>query len=143
MKNKIMKIRTTYLLILTLFTNPFFAFTCRDKVEGGHKYITFINNTRYTVYVAQKPQIRIDPNDTLYDCNSMEYEIISKNNYFIEPSNNYWETDFKVRNFVMYFVYPHQTSFYDSCEDARKHQLKRYQLTKEDLDRMNWIITYP
>jgi hypothetical protein len=138
-----MKTKTKYLLILTLFIIPFFAFTCRDKVEGGHKYITFINNTRYAIYVAQKPQMIVSPTDTLYECNSREIEMLPMGACSLFPSNNYWETDFKVRNFVMYFVYPNRTSFYGTCEETRKHQLKRYQLTKEDLDRMNWTITYP
>ncbi|MDR1458846.1 MAG: hypothetical protein LBI60_01335 [Bacteroidales bacterium] len=87
--------------------------------------------------------MKILPNDTLYECNSKEHKIVSNGICFLTPTNNYWETDLKLENLVMYFVYPQLTSSYSSCEEAQKHQLMRYQLTKEDLDQMNWMITYP
>jgi hypothetical protein len=127
---------------VALLLLPLFAFTCEDKVEGGHEHIIFINNSEDIIYLTQKPQMKILPTDTLYECNNYETELHPKDSFLCEPLNSYWETDFKVRDFVMFFVFSKST-FDNPCEEVRKYQLKRYQLTKEDLDRMNWVITYP
>jgi hypothetical protein len=144
-----MKIKTKYLLILILFTIPFFAFTCRDKVEDGHKQILFINNSENLVHVLEKIKIHLTIDDTLFTCGGRGWILQKGGDLIITPGNNYWETDFKLYPYYQLFVFSQRlSSLY--CHDGEKikefsdkYQLKRYQLTKEDLDKMNWTITYP
>jgi hypothetical protein len=144
-----MKIKTKHLLILTLFTIPFFAFTCRDKVEGGHECITFINTSGISIDVIPKTKVHIEKNDTSFTCG--DKRILPQDGIFIINSelNQYWETSFKLYSFIQIFVFSCQFNF-NYCHDKEnikefsdKYLLKRYQLTKEDLDRMDWTITYP
>ena len=131
------------MFLFVILTIPFMAFTCEDKVEGGHKYIAFINNSNEMVYITEKGQMRILPHDTLYDCNNKAFKTLPNDTIYLEPLNTYWETDFKVRDIVMYFVFPELIPSLEFCEEVRKHQLKRYQFTEKDLIKMDWTITYP
>lgn len=141
--------KTKILIILSL---PLFAFTCNEKVEGGgHEYITFINNTADSIDVIEKIKIHVAVNDTFLSCDGMGGLSIKEKNFIIEPGggNRYWETDFKGYSFIQFFVLSKKLDF-AYCDDkeklkdfSNKYLLKRYQLTLEDLQRMNWTVVYP
>jgi hypothetical protein len=144
-----MKNKVKYLLILTLFTIPFFAFTCGDKVEGGHKHILFINNSENSVHVLEEIKTHLTLDDTLFTCGGRGWILQKGEDLIITSGNNYWETDFKSCQCYQLFIFSQRFSS-SYCHDEEnikefsdKYLLKRYQLTKEDLDRMNWRITYP
>jgi hypothetical protein len=135
-----------YIAILLL---SLFSFTCGDKVDDGHKYICFINRSDSTIYVGERWQIIIQKTDTIFGCGGWISTFEKGKTRLFEPLNNYWETDFKAIPFVQFFVFSQRPPYLsERCEDvisefSHTYQLKRYQLTKEDLDRMNWTITYP
>jgi hypothetical protein len=129
------------LFVVLLF--PLFAFTCKEKVAGGHKEILFTNNSDDTIYVAERWQIKISFSDTIYKKGLQRIEIGKNESFGFDPLNNYWETDFNVIPFIQYFVFSQRTYNLESYEEWQKYQLKRYLLTKEDLEKMNWRIVYP
>lgn len=126
--------------------------TCvREK--GEHEFITFVNHTEDTLYITKTCRIKIEPSDTLCDCNCGFITVLKGDTCQLLPSNHYWETDFKLIPYIQFFVFPASIFTYSEgtreytypsfCEETVKYQLKRYQLTEADLDSLNWTITYP
>jgi hypothetical protein len=70
----------------------------------------------------------------------------------------YWETIITGYPFIQFFILSNESNILSNSEKCDfhiyidencireymdKYLLKRYQLIKEDLDRMNWVVTYP
>jgi hypothetical protein len=140
--------RFLFLAGALIMTFPFFAFTCEEHVEGGHKRITFVNESDDLIHVIEIAKNNVAIDDTLFTCKYGGRLLQKGEEWLMEPTHNYWETDFKNFSFIQIFVFSKQ--FDVDCDDEEKvrefsdkYLLKRYQLTKEDLDEMDWVITYP
>jgi hypothetical protein len=148
------------LFILSLAFFPLFAFTCVEKVEGGHEYIEFVNNSSDTVYVVFKESMHIEPSDTLLS-HLREICILEPGmSRKYEPGLHcrYWETTITGYPFIQFFILSKESKILSNSEECDfhvyidencireymdKYLLKRCLLIKEDLDRMNWVVTYP
>lgn len=133
----------TYRNILFVVLSSFLmAFSCGDKVDGGHKCISFVNMSQDTVYLAEKSLRIIEPSDTFINCHGYQVAVLPGDTMQVHPANNYWETEFKIIPYFQLFVLPRKT-FDLPCDEARKYVIKRYQLTRNDLDSLGWIVIYP
>ncbi|MDL2224565.1 hypothetical protein LJB92_04545 [Bacteroidales bacterium OttesenSCG-928-M06] len=126
--------------------------TCCDQCDGGHKYITIINNTSEDIVCQRKWKGIITPEDTLFDCRVACFLIKSSNLEKNESANDCWEIDFRAIPYIQFFVLDAKKYFEYldipgniPCDTVRKYMptLQRYQLTLEELERMNWTVTYP
>ena len=90
-----------YLLIIAII--PLFAFQCEDRVDGGHKYIAFVNNSDETIYVSRT----VGDKDTLFDCYFVQLKTLPQDTIYLKPMNNYWETDLsgKKKNIFCFVQY--------------------------------------
>ncbi|MFR5659275.1 hypothetical protein [Butyricimonas paravirosa] len=135
--------RITKVWIIALVAGLFLA-CVREK--GDHQFITFINHSEDAVHISLKRIIKIKPSDTLYNCNqSITSPIEVGDSCQFIPTNYFWETDFKWRSYIQIFVFPASIFTYNDdgtrdysdpsfCENTIKYQLKRYQLTEDELD---------
>ena len=152
---KKIKISTMLLLIIV-----FISAGCPDKCEDCHQYITFVNNSDEKITcqfrgIGEKkislciiywdnPLLRIHSgNSELIPCRNIErncsWETQLNTNYLIQ---------FQVMNDSVYqhYTYLFDYNDYSSYNDSiRKYVpiLHCYQLTLEDLQRMNWTVVYP
>jgi len=139
------QIRTIILLIAI----PILLCACPDK-EDGHRYITFINKSGQIIACQEFWSGHITNADTLFQC-AIAAVGIPADSLFNFPSLNHsgWETDFRAIPYIQYLImdgeiYREYIAPPD-CDTIRKYVpiLHRYQLTLEDLQRMNWTVIYP
>lgn len=134
------------MLLLLLAAIPLLAFDCGGG--KGHNCITFVNNSDSEVHVLERFELISNPSDTFFVCGyggtilqpgeefCFEYGIVDR-----------WDDYLSAKPYVQYIVLSKQ--FKGKCSEetikefTEKYQLKRYLLTKEDLDRMNWTVVYP
>ncbi len=145
-----MKIRKNILLIgFSLIAIPFMAFDCDCSGRDKHECITFVNKSNIEIYVSWSTKPISTPNDTITYCGNIETPLIPDSKFdFGYGVIDTWDDFFCARPYVQFMVFSESYSLEDCTEEylkdfTEKHQLKRYQLTKEDLDRMNWTVVYP
>lgn len=135
--------------ILLLFTViPLLAFDCGSN--EGHNCITFVNKSDKDIYIIQRTIPMENQDDTLFTCGSIN-TVLTPNNKFCFDYGviDKWSDYFKARSSVQYTILSKPFYYSDSCSNEQirdfteRYQLRRYQLTKEDLDNMNWTVTYP
>jgi hypothetical protein len=136
-------------MIILLLTVCSILYACPKKT--GHQHITFINKSDREV-VCQPHYLTgdITSEDILFQCRKGANGILSGSSYYYS-SGRYsdWETDFNNGILFVQFLIM-DAEIYDSyitapCDTIRKYVpiLHRYQLTLEDLQRMNWTVVYP
>lgn len=141
----------------------------KDK-PGAHRHINFVNNSDKDIYVSYSPYV---PNDTLCTeimqthLNPQLYKVeaYSANDFTVSL---YWNTTWEnyISNLTLgaIIVFVHDAVKSDSIctdeninwkwyNDDEKEKLylflneqiilKRYYYTLDDLDKMDWTITYP
>lgn len=143
-----MKMNIILLMIISLFLNQ----ACGDKEDNCHKTITFKNETTDTLYVMGST---FYPDTSIYS--GIPNPILDPNFTKVLPSESnirvLWGRDcielaFKdliPSDTLMVYVFDAQvlqTTSWDAVK-ANYLVLKRYDLSLEDLQRMNWTITYP
>lgn len=138
-------IKRLFFLVILVFAFLSFSFCGSEK---GHEYITFLNNSDETVYMSDRWQIIIDSGDTLLICNLKQTKLLKDTPKYLKAHNDVWETDFKVLPFLQVFVLSEYSNPTNCTEESiskfqKEHQLKRYRLTREYLDSVDWVITYP
>jgi hypothetical protein len=138
-------------IIIVLFTALFFCVACfRDK--DCHYAITFINNSNNTLYIdwcgAYPDTLWIgDPNPLLNDYNKV---LPFENNCSSLRSRDCFCYNFNYPELVrddtiMVYVFDAdvlENTPWDTVK-AKYLVLERYDLSLEDLERLNWTITYP
>jgi hypothetical protein len=140
-------------LIMLLFI-AFICTGCPDKCEDCHQYITVENKSGIKINVQMIWRGNISQADTLWDCRvaALPIEINSSRQFecarFHRGGN--WENDFKVIPYIQFLifdaeVYEETVDYEVPCEETTYTipVLYRYQLTLEDLQRMNWTVVYP
>jgi len=125
---------------------------CRREKDNCHKTITFINKTEGTLYVTSAYEypdtmvFRTEPNPIL---NPNFTKVLPKeNNTQVLWSRDCIELAFKdliPSDTLMIYVFAGQvlnTTPWDIVK-ANHLVLKRYDLSLEDLQKLDWTITYP
>jgi len=122
----------------------YFTACCSCKHENCHKKIIIINNSNKSIYYhpnsSNSDTLILDYNPTSIDGFKIE-KLSSKNDYY----NSCIEGRFYDSKTIRYIFYDAQileTTPWDTVR-AKYLILKRYDLSLEDLQRMNWTITYP
>ena len=122
---------------------------CPDKTEG-YRYITFVNKSDRGIVCQRVWSGAITNTDTLFFCGMGVVGIIadSQHNFECPIRDNGWEDSFNIIPFLQFLVMDAES--YDRyieapCDTIRKYVpiLHRYQLTLEDLKRMNWTVVFP
>jgi len=120
---------------------------CKEK----DYYIYILNNSDDTIFV----QHSIDryfylKNDTFYDCEFSTYinDRLLPNERMEMPAHrgDYdWNEYFERATYIQYIMVSDSVVNNVPCDTIRKYNmiLHRYQLTGEDLKRMDWVVTYP
>ncbi len=121
-----------------------FSFACGPK--EGHDTITIVNNSNERIpFQVRIIYDEIYPSDTIYDCGIGIYGSL-KDTYYLEAyRNRSWEVTFKSTPFIQIFMLNDSVHKNVPCNIIRKYNmiLHRYQLTLEDLQRMDWTVVYP
>ncbi|MDL2231022.1 hypothetical protein LJB75_01225 [Bacteroidales bacterium OttesenSCG-928-L19] len=88
----------------------------------------------------------IDTSDTLYRCR-LGVRSFSDNKCKLKAASRcgYWESDFEDIPYIQFLIVNDSIYRNIPCDTIRKYNmvLHRYQLTLEDLQRMNWVVNYP
>ena len=130
------------ILLMSIFMS---SSKCSDDDEG-HKYITFVNNSTNDIRVQERWQIQIELSDTILDSKVIPPLLIAnKSSHEFKSLNSSWEIDFNAIPFVQYFIIDENVYTSTPWDSICKYNkvMKRYQFTKEELERMNWTVTYP
>ena len=141
--------------IILLFTSLLFlGSTCKKEKEDCHKTITVFNNSEKAIYVSFDTHYP----DTLYfghysgiTSNAFANKILAKSSSDRPLQNkDCWESDFNYgvqipSDTIMVYVFDAGVLEKEDWETVVHDYmvLKRYDLSLDDLKRMNWTITYP
>jgi len=130
-----MKRITTIILFFIILTSS----TCQKEVK--HYDLTVKNTANASIYVTWTDAYP----DTLIRCPLGYSEILPGKSYDIKSGKYGWENDFKGMQFLQIFIIDAITGSTEACDTIRLHNmiLKRYTLTYENLQQINWKITYP
>lgn len=111
---------------------------CHD--DNYHKNLTIINNSSSTISVS--PDFNYP--DTTVICPLGHYEIPSGQEH-IDHQGYGWEPRIGYLKYFQIFIVSPEVINSTPCDSIKKYNriLKRYQFNIDDLDKMNWIITYP
>ena len=113
--------------------------TCNEK--DMHKDLTIKNNTSdsiCTLYTEIYP-------DTILDCRVVGIGIGAHQEYQFVLRNG-WPNKFdRIGGVLQIFIIDSKIWKNEPCDSIKKYHriLKRYQLTLDDVEKMNWTITYP
>jgi len=143
-----MKMNIIILMITSLFLNQ----ACGDKEDNCHKTITFKNVTTDTLYVTSSYKF---PDTTTFT--GIPNPVLNPNFTKVLPNESntqvLWGRDCIELAFkdlipfdtMMIYVFNAKVLEGNTWETVKANYLvlKRYDLSLEDLQRMNWTITYP
>ena len=119
--------------------------TCSNDNENCHYKVTIVNNSDKVIYFY--PSSRYPDTLTLYPnpTTSGNYFKIEKLSSKEDIYHSCVEGKFSITSKYMYFIYDAQTLETTPWDTVVKKYmiLKRYDLSLEDLQRVNWTITYP
>ncbi|MDR1897737.1 MAG: hypothetical protein LBR10_13200 [Prevotellaceae bacterium] len=134
-----------------MFSSLLLAGSCEQKITG-HQYISFVNRTDEKIACQIIWIGKITPADTIFQRQLFATHIPANSTYLFECGNIHrgkaWEDDFKVIPYIQFLILNdniYQQYYLEPCDTIRKYVpiLHRYQLTLEDLQRMDWTVVYP
>lgn len=134
---------------LVLFITALFLFACPDREDPIDSEITIYNNSAWDVVWFLDFNLSQDTS-----INALPYPLSSNNigNFIIYSNNSLtfpgaWKYYFEERSpqILMLYIFNKDTIEQVSWERIEQENLveKRYDLTLEILDSLNWTITYP
>jgi hypothetical protein len=137
-------------IILLLIAASMLLYACPDK-EEGHRYITFVNKSGNDICTHPEWFIHNNGEDTLYRCNSIPLHINANTSHNFESAirSSSWEKEFSsgthYLRFLIMDIKTYKRYMKEPCDTIRKYVpiLHTYRLTLEDLQRMNWTVTFP
>jgi hypothetical protein len=136
-----------YLAILFMGMILVSATCSNDNDKDCHNTITIVNNSDKDIYFS--PSARYPDTLTLYPnpASAGDYYKVEKNTIGKDLYRDCIEYKFKAipSGIIMFYIYDAQTIETVPWDTVVKKYLilKRYDLSLEDLQRMNWTITYP
>ena len=122
---------------------------CLSNDDDGHQFITIVNKSDAKIRVQEVWSSKISYADTLWVCGLAPLSIEPNASRMFESLYDDWEEDFKYIPFIQFLVF--DAEVYDSmrdydipCEevDYTIPVMHYYQLTLEDLKRINWQVIY-
>lgn len=127
------------IIIIVLFFVILTSSTCQR--EDNHYALTVKNRANTSVFITWTDTYP----DTLIRCPLGYIMILPGDNYDIKSSKYGWENDFKGMQIFQIFIIDAIVGNTEDCDTIRHRNmiLKRYALTYEDLQEINWEITYP
>lgn len=141
------KIKSITFLISVFIYFLLIATTCNKEDVNCHKHILIVNNSYNAIYfdyslnypdtITLYPNPSLDPDYFKIEGNSSKKDIYRdciEDNLLTNPEET-----------IMYFIYDAHTLETIPWDTVVKNYmiLKRYDLHLEDLQAMDWIITYP
>lgn len=146
--------------------------TDMENKIGAHKYINFVNNSDVNIFVSKAPYVPYDSlcYEIMQTYNNSQYTKILAHSNSNRPLGFYryrkqtWETYLSGINSGTVIIFVHDVKKSDSIctdknfnwqtmnetEEQAKYSylneqiiVKRYFCTLQDLERMDWTITYP
>jgi hypothetical protein len=133
------------ILLSSLFIIVLFLYACPEKTGQN---IIYVNNKSDNKIAFQ---IGINKQDTTFYCSDVGKTIlfmVEKNSMFNLENPDYYSTWSSYLKLLTIYILDGE--LYDKywqqpCDSIRKYVpvLHRYQLTLEDLQRMNWTVVYP
>lgn len=137
--------KVTILLIATCLL----LCACPDK--DGHEYITIVNQSDKAIIWQPKVMNISEKNELQYACQSVIGGKIDSNSldrFDYNGRGKPWESVLNSRYYLQIIVMDDETYIKymgQPCEIIRENVpvLHGYQLTIEDLQKMNWTIVYP
>jgi hypothetical protein len=138
--------KTTIKIPVFILSMILLSANCRREDEG-HKKILVINNSDDPIYFDNS--LRYPDTLTLYPNPAIDPGYFKINAHLTENdiSRGYYEDKILTNTYgkIMYFIYDAQTLETTPWDTVVKKYmiLKRYDLTKKDLDSLGWKITYP
>ena len=138
--------------IILIIISFFLCQTCGDKEDNCHKTITFKNKSTDTLYVVGST---FYPDTSIYS--GIPNPILDPNFTMVLPDENntrvLWGKDcielaFKFSipsDTMMIYVFDAKTLKVNTWETVKSNYLvlRRYDLSLQDLESLNWIIAYP
>jgi len=138
--------------IILIVTFLFLNHACGDKEENCHKTITFKNETTDTLYVTSSyefpdtttfagiPNPALNPNFTKVLPNESNTQVLWGRDCIELAFKDLIPSDT-----MMIYVFDAQVLETTPWETVKDNHLllKRYDLSLDDLQKMNWTITYP
>lgn len=133
-----------------------FCISCVDKkknYEDCHHYMMIINNSSFTIYA----HMGFKYPDTLGFTGQFPSPLVNDEKFRVLPGgentdavflhDNCLEARIKSKicpsDTMMVFLFREDSLLANDWEDAPNFVLKRYDLTIDDLNAINWTITYP
>lgn len=148
MKNYVFGVYMKRVLLFLLLVPFLMSTTCENEGEDCHVKINFINKSDKELYVDWS---------ALYPDTINSIGFLQRKNNIIKPkssnnlalrSNECFEKDFISRiksGIIMIYVFDNKITSTTSPDTIFKYKmyLERYDITLEELQNMNWEITYP
>ena len=135
--------------ILVLVTICVLLCACTNY-EYGTQHIKLKNMSDADIICQMLWSGSITNADTVLQCSLSTNFIVHKDSStLIECGYRSWETDFELIPYIQFLIMDkelfNQYNLDASCDTIRKYVpvLQLYQLKLEDLQRLNWTITYP
>jgi hypothetical protein len=123
------------------------SISCNRNTENCHDSISIINNSGNAIYFSES--FRYPDTLTLYPNPSLDpgyFKIIS-NSRKNDITRDCFETEFQLQDkgIIMYYLFDANTLETTPWDTIVKKYiiLKRYDLSLQDMQNMNWTITYP
>lgn len=139
--------KNSWLILFSIIMIPLMASTC-DSKNDLHNCITFVNKSDIDIHVLERFKLISNPSDTFYICGGAGKILKSGEKFCFDYGIvDGWDDYLSAKPYIQYIVLSKPFMENECTEDkvknfTKKHQLKRYQLTREDLDRMNWTVVY-
>ncbi|OAV76275.1 hypothetical protein Barb7_00029 [Bacteroidales bacterium Barb7] len=124
---------------------------CSPK-DTGSLYIAIVNKSSKEISVQEILKGKITPEDTIFQCRMFAFPIPADSTFLLqsfEANRGWgWKMDFKSIPYIQFLIMDSEVyNQYrnEPCDTIRKYVpvLHRYQLTYDDLERMNWTVVYP
>jgi len=139
-------------IIKVLLIGMLLSAGCCDNKFDGQEYIYIVNKSSVDIRCQLNWPKSIPTADTLYRCQKIPFKV-QRDSIYLHPSGNWdrglgWEYDFKSNPYIQFLIMDdtiHHQYFLEPCDTIRKYVpiLHHYELTLEDLQRMNWTVVYP
>jgi len=142
--NRIKLILSVFIVLVSL------ASSCGKNKKEGDKLIT-VNNSDHKIMVIidfDYPDTTFINSPQCFDCRRV-VDPNSSYQHFFHPNNKYgWKdriSENNIHNTLTMFVIHGDTLLNNTFEEIQEEYniLRRYELTIEDLEAMNWKVTYP
>lgn len=134
-------------LIILLFCIMLISAACSDDNNNCHSCIKIVNKSSTSIYYYESLHY---PDTSINNYNPSKagsFFKVESNSTNDDITSSCFEADFRINPYgkIIYFIYDAHTIETVPWDTIKKKYmiLKRYDLSLDDLNKMNWTITYP